>query len=304
MFPIVGVDARQAEALEQLGAKRKFWYRDDSRRMLFKAEERGTGDDWAEKVACELCSLLGLPHVHYELAEDIQGTWPGVVCENCAPPPTTLVLGNQLLQARDPDYPAETERKYKVRQHTVDVVAAVLEMLQLPPARWLQGLPEDIDTALGVFIGYVMLDAWVANQDRHHQNWGALSVNGVAHLAPTFDHGASMARNLTDQERQERLTTQDGNRQIGAFVRKARSAFYADAVDTRPMTTLAAWRAFSIKNRKAAMIWLDKLKDVDRTAIERVLEEVPPQRMSHVCREFTQELLLANHKRLIDGDVT
>ena len=64
MFPIVPVDPRLALNLEPLGTKRKFWYRDASRRMLFKAEERGTGEDWAEKIASELCGLLGLPHVH------------------------------------------------------------------------------------------------------------------------------------------------------------------------------------------------------------------------------------------------
>jgi hypothetical protein len=64
MFPTVPVDPAKAESLEQLGTKRKFWFTDDQgRRVLFKAEERGTGEDWAEKLACELAGLLGLPHV-------------------------------------------------------------------------------------------------------------------------------------------------------------------------------------------------------------------------------------------------
>lgn len=41
--------------------------------MLFKAEDRGTGEDWAEVVACHLCALLGLPHVEYELAAEYDG---------------------------------------------------------------------------------------------------------------------------------------------------------------------------------------------------------------------------------------
>lgn len=51
MFPIVRVDSRTAESLEPLGTKPKFWYRDGGTRWLFKAEERGTGEDWAEKVS-------------------------------------------------------------------------------------------------------------------------------------------------------------------------------------------------------------------------------------------------------------
>ena len=53
MFPTIRVNIDSSEELEPLGTKRKFWFMDaQQRRMLFKAEERGTGDDWAEKVAC------------------------------------------------------------------------------------------------------------------------------------------------------------------------------------------------------------------------------------------------------------
>jgi hypothetical protein len=224
---VVRVDSAKAEALERLGTKPKFWFTDaNGRRMLFKAEDRGTGEDWAERIACELCGLLGLPHVHYELATESAGERPGVVCENCAPPPTSLVLGNELLLKHDPKYPAQ-ERKYKVPQHTVDAVADVMTSLKLPPAPWADGVPEGITSAMDVFIGYVMLDAWIANQDRHHENWGALRIADVEHLAPTFDHAASMARNLTEEEREDRLTTRDRGRAIGTFVRRATSAFYA-----------------------------------------------------------------------------
>src|SRR6267142_3629268 len=131
MFPIVRVDSRTAESLEPLGTKPKFWYQDAGRRMLFKAEERGTGEDWSEKIACELCTLLGLPHVHYDLAVDVARDVPGVVCATCAPPPMALGLGNQLLQALDPSYP--DGRKYKVRGHTVNAVVEVMSLLEPPP---------------------------------------------------------------------------------------------------------------------------------------------------------------------------
>jgi hypothetical protein len=123
MFQIYRADRSRAEAVEQLGTKRKFWFSENDRRMLLKAEERGTGEDWSEVVACHLCELLGLPHVHYELAEEWDGPTyiqPGVICETCAPAPISLILGNQLLLQRDPAYPAEEGRKYKVREHTVE----------------------------------------------------------------------------------------------------------------------------------------------------------------------------------------
>jgi hypothetical protein len=308
MFQIVQVNSARAEALEPLGTKRKFWYTDErGRRMLFKAEERGTGEDWAEKLACELCRLLGLPHVQYELAIESDGRKPGVVCETCAPPPTALVLGNQLMLAVDPRYPSQIGRKYKVREHTVEAVSEVIQLLEPPPPQWLENVPQGIDSALGVFIGYLMLDAWIANQDRHHENWGVLfdltkPTRPQLALAPTFDHGASMARNLSDVERKDRLTTRDEKRQIGHFVRRARSAFYGMNAADKPLTTIEAWRAFSQKSPEASTIWSERLRLIAEPDIQTLLAEVPPNRMSSIGRDFTSRLLNENRQRMLDGD--
>ncbi|MEO2091714.1 MAG: phosphatidylinositol kinase [Gemmataceae bacterium] len=301
MFPVATVNPQQAESLEQLGTKRKYWYAEGVRRLLFKAEERGTGEDWAEKLSCELAGLMGLPHVIYELAEEVGTMTPGVVCETCSPPPWSLVMGNQLLLARDPGYPADNEQKYKVRQHTVAAVADVLGHLQLPPQAWVAGLPPGIATATDVFVGYILLDAWVANQDRHHQNWAALRRDDELYLCPTFDHGASMARNLTDTERSERMATRDVNRQVAKFVLKARSAFYGGAADTKPLPTFEAWQEFARLSPSAAATWVAQLRMIEEDTVDGLLARVPPTRMSATCREFTRRLLNENRRRLLEA---
>lgn len=53
-------------------------------------------------------------------------------------------------------------------------------------------MPSGLSSALDVFAGYVLLDAWIANQDRHHENWGALRMGTALYLAPSFDHGAAL----------------------------------------------------------------------------------------------------------------
>lgn len=162
MFPIRRVDQTQSEDIEYLGTKRKFWFTVDGQRFLFKAEERGTGEDWAEKVVCELARRLGLPHVEYELANQYEGQTPiqpGVICPSFVPRPLVLVLGNQLLYTRDPQYPVSEEAKYGVRAHTVKAVADVMRLLSPPTSDWMQSAPPEITTAMGVFIGYLMLDA-------------------------------------------------------------------------------------------------------------------------------------------------
>ncbi|MCW5557910.1 MAG: hypothetical protein KIT22_08770 [Verrucomicrobiae bacterium] len=303
MYPIRQVDRLLAEDIEHLGTKRKFWFTMDGRRYLFKAEERGTGEDWAEKVVSELAQLLGIPHVDYELAHEYKGAMaiqPGVICPTFVPRPLVLVLGNQLLFFRDKSYPGQGGRNYGVREYTVDAVTQITSILEPPAQEWLAGVPSEVTTALGVFIGYMMLDAWVANQDRHHQNWGAIWHEPHLRLAPTFDHGASLARNLTDEERKERLTTRDRNRSVERFACRARSGFYASPHDGKTLLALDAFRQFAERDPDAARIWLGKLAGISQVAVDAILAEIPPQRMSPVTREFTLKLLMINQRRLLD----
>jgi hypothetical protein len=63
MFRVVTVPNDAAFLPEQLGTKRKFWFQNDVFfDFLFKEGRPDSGEDWAEKVASELCNLLDLPH--------------------------------------------------------------------------------------------------------------------------------------------------------------------------------------------------------------------------------------------------
>ncbi len=301
VFPIRRVDRSLAQAVETLGSKPKFWFREGESRLLFKADDRGTGEDWAEVVACHLCHLLGLPHVEYELAAEYDGEQrirPGVVCANMAPASVALVLGNELLLALDPEYPRV--QRFRVRQHTVEAVMDIVAALAPPQEAWLSGTPVGVQSALDVFAGYVMLDAWIANQDRHHENWGALRDGSAMHLAPTFDHGAALARNLLDAEREERLTTKDRNRTVAAFAQRGRSAFYGSAADPRPLGLREAFLAFAERVPGAAAAWREQLRGVNREAVSGILERVPAERMTEICKRFTMELLLTNQQRVLE----
>jgi hypothetical protein len=143
-----------------------------------------------------------------------------------------------------------------------------------------------------------MLDAWIANQDLHHENWGALRHGNELRLAPTFDHGAALARNLLDAEHEERLTTKDRNRTVATFAKRGRSAFYGSAADARPLELREAFRAFAGQVPAAARAWLDRLATVNRDVLLGILVRVPHVRVSETCRRFTLELLLTNQRRL------
>lgn len=296
MYPVVSI-TQPADAPEQLGTKKKYWFKDaEEREMLFKAEERGYGEDWAEKVACELAEMLGIPHVHYDLAHDVTADEPGVVSAQLRRPGEALIHGNTLLHEIDAAYP---ETVMRPSAHTVDKVYRAVHILMGPDARWAPRLPPGVRTSVDVFSGYLMLDAWVANQDRHHENWAALWTGTWLTLAPSYDHGASLARNVSDEEKAARLATKDAGYSVAAFARRAKSRLFSAPTDGKPLGALEAFERFSAPIPVAANAWRDRLRQVDEQAVAAVLDQVPPDRLSAVCREFTLHLLLENQKRIL-----
>lgn len=296
MFRVITVPDLAASLTEQLGTKPKFWFRDEEgQRWLFKEGRPNSGDDWSEKIADELCKFIGLPHVDYELA-----VWKGrrgVVSRSFVPPGGSLVLGNVLLAKVVTFYP---ERKFfRVSQHTVRRVFAILRNTRIKlPIGW-SGFP-GVQTATGTFVGYLMFDAWIANQDRHHENWGLVTTReGVRHLTPSYDHASSLGSNETDENRQDRLTTRDKRRSMERYVERALSAFYASPSSKKPLSPLAAFQEAGKLNPKAADAWLARLKIVSSEDIALVFSQIPQDRMTQVASQFAQRMLELNRQRLL-----
>jgi len=297
MYPVVEVPDSAAELTEPLGTKPKFWFpREDGLDWLFKEARPSTGEDWAEKVACELCRQIELPHAHYDLA-----TWRGrrgVATPSFVPADGRLDHGNELFAQVVEDYPKR--QFFRVSQHTLDVV---LDLIGRDVVKAPQGFVEAAALRTGgdVFIGYLMLDAWIANQDRHHQNWGLVRTSeGTIELAPSYDHASSLGRNESDEERRIRLDTRDAGRSIEAYVRRARSAFYGAPGDSRPLGTLEAFKRAAERRPQAAVTWLDRLDAVETASVTAILENIPPDRISQTAAEFAKAILDANRRRLLD----
>lgn len=280
--------------LEALGTKPKFWYTDAGRRILYKEGRPDSGEHWAEKVCCEICKLLGLPHAHYELA-----TWKdrkGVVSETFVPEGGRLIFGNELLSGIVKGYPAT--RRYTVRQHTVRRVLAVagVRVVGFPIGF---DAPAGLRSAADVFVGYLLLDALVANQDRHHENWALiLDKNQIVTLSPTFDHASSLGRNERDATRLRRLNTRDKGDAMAHYAGRAESAFYTLGA-VRPLKTLDAYAEAARISPLAARYWVSRLGDVSMRDIETIVEQIPASEMSGPARQFAVRLIEINRDRLL-----
>lgn len=290
--------------MEPLGTKYKFWYRDhDHGLMLFKEGRPGTGENWCERIACELAALLGMPHATYELAT-YEGR-QGVVSRSLVDRDARIIHGNELLAALVTDY-TQGER-YRNPNHTLRRVLAYLRAgggLLGAPYGWPAS--DRIRTPLDFFVGYLLFDAWIANQDRHDENWGVLRMNdGKLFLAPSFDHGSSMARNEPDERRVLRLETKDMPRHISTFVQTARSAVFPSGPNAspQPLSTLEAFVQAASQSPHAAAEWRERLESIDIRTVEAVIARVPAGWMTEPARRFTAELLRLNQERILTAQL-
>jgi len=298
VYPIIEVPDNAAELTEQLGAKPKFWFAGaDGSDWLFKEPRPASGEDWSEKVACELCALIGLPHARYELA-----LWRGrrgVVTPSFVPPGGRLAHGNELIAQVIEDYP--TSQFFRVSQHTLGLVLDFMSLDGVKTPLWFVET-EELGCGADVFVGYLMLDAWIANQDRHHENWGLVRLpRGTIHLAPSYDHASSLGRNESDERRRSRLDTRDSGHTVEAYVRRARSAFYAERGDRKPLSTLEAFNRAAQRRPTAAIAWLDRLSRVETASVTGILQDIPRDRTSETAAEFAHAILDANRLRLLEA---
>ncbi|WP_124838987.1 phosphatidylinositol kinase [Burkholderia cepacia] len=308
MYPVIEVPVGSAELFEQLGTKEKFWYADVYLGpSLFKRGRPNTGENWAEKLACELADALGIPHAYYELARC--GEQAGVVSPTFVPEGARLIHGNELLAKTTPYQQYADAKPYRSRAHTITLLAAFVKVaseskiIRVP----IDYAPRDgIETVADIMVGYLMLDAWIGNQDRHDQNWGViLDPKTGLYLAPSFDHGSSFARNLQDEACDEMLSTRDMGRHISTFVQKARSGLYPRGATekTKTLLTIEAFLHMAKLWPTAARAWLARLEAITPELISNTVGLLPDDFASPHRRAFLVEFLNLNRKRLLSLDI-
>jgi hypothetical protein len=280
-----------AHDIEQLGSRDKYWFlaEDGITRTLFKIGRPNTGEHWAEVVVARIAGYFGIPHVRYDLAYDgrLGVATPSLVQNHRA---TRLIHGNELLARSFQAYPADQSKPgaaYNLR----DIYQA------LSPYKGLREY--DAPTEFGL---YLFLDTLVANQDRHHENWGLLEMADTSRvLAPTFDHAASLACRLTNSERTRRLNTRDDGFSIDTFTRRAKSWFYPDRDGTRRLSTIEAFRLWvGYMKREAISGVYRQLEQIDESTWAVMFQDLNQDGITEMEQAFATRLLAVNRSRLID----
>jgi hypothetical protein len=304
MLSVRDVSAWPVVEAEPLGRDRKVWLRDPTippeprtreHNWLFKpvvVPRHGIpqGEDWVEAIVSRLGGILGVTCAEAALAR--RHGEAGSISRNVVPDGGELVLGSELMGT---------------------VVAAYQEGRDNPPGRPGHSPPRIVEalaecraaighehvSGAGMFAGYLVLDAWVANQDRHDQNWAVIrsSRSGELRLAPSYDHASSLGFNLLDDRRDVLLRGRDLRR----WAERGRARrFEHDPARPRsdvPSLVDVARHMLDLVGHDDGR-WLDRLRGIDTSVVEETVRDVP--KLSATARTFVVELLDVNRRRLLD----
>ncbi|WP_144679702.1 MULTISPECIES: HipA domain-containing protein [Cellulosimicrobium] len=297
----VDVSSWRAVREEPVGAEEKWWLAaPDEVRWLFKpvrVRDNGTrlGMDWAEAIAARLAGLIGLPHAEVELA--VRDGVDGVVSKLVVPDGFALRGGSdQLLDTGAFGFRTFEERTKAERKtrpgHSLANIRSALSAVDAP-----SGSPAGLD-AFDVFTGYLVLDAWIANPDRHEQNWAVLEPDTGATarrvLSPTFDHASSLGYGLTEVQRTE---TADDAMKLRRFAEGGLARrFENTGPETIPTLVTLARDAIDIASSTGRRHWTAVATALPVDAARTVVERVPG--LSVGTRRFIIRLVEENARRI------
>lgn len=299
-FPVVELDGWSVLSEESGGAHPKLWLvkqpgDDASQSWLWKpagwrrAEEGGNlrpwiTDHYSERIVCELAGLFGLPAAPVQLGR--RNGVEGSMSQSIIPKGWSRVAGDVLLSSLPGYLSLSAQASMRTGQiirdgYTLANIASVLDSANGPP-----GTEWEPCSAFDVFVGYLILDAWVANSDRHAENWLVLSgEDGAQRLGASFDHGTALGSGFKEPAYIKHVDRMESWCRGG----KART------FEGRPSLLHLAREATEMGGPRARQ-WLAALANVERGQWQQILSQI--EGMSDLAVTFCDRLLTINQERL------
>lgn len=240
-------------------------------------------DDHSEWLAARLAALIELPaaEVHYA----VSGSESGVISRNVAPDGWDMEAGDLLLLDYDGYVSCATKPKERTGHNLANIEQLMRGVVAPPDSR------VEAWAAFEVFAGYLVLDAWIANTDRHAMNWSLMRRGTEQALAPSFDHGSAFGSGNNEQ-RVERLVEEGVRR----FCERGYARRFEDGRH-QPLTELAL-NATRLAGPQA-WSWIERLGDLDESSWSCFIDEMDG--VSEPRSRFMSAVLDQNRRRLLDA---
>jgi hypothetical protein len=181
--------------------------------------------------------------------------------------------------------------------HTLENIRTALEGVAAP----LTFAGPDQMTGYDVFAGYMVLDALIANRDRHEQNWAIVApqlTSAPERLAPSYDHSGSLGYNLAEPRRSALLVRAGG---VEAWAVRGTAYRFEHLGSSAPTLVDHAARAVALCTQTGAAWWRDRLEHVTLGSVHDALAECTVPGMSEAACTFASNLLNVNLRRLRDA---
>ena len=282
-YPVIEILPEWVPQTEGMGSKPKFWYlweHENPSYWLFKYPRPNRGEHWAEKVAAEVAGLIQIPCARVELAM-FQGA-RGSTTESLTGHNRVLIHGNEVLSS--------TFSANDVREWNFHLADHTLENIWFALDRTFEAA-DDVIEAKRQLAGYLVLDALIGNTDRHSENWGVLQSQDnsrrVDGLAPSYDHGSSLGRELMD-ERRERLLSDN---RVGDYVERGRGQIHWQNTGRRGPSPLELIRLSAAQYPDLFRPAIAKLDTLDELSLSNIVDSIPQGWMTPAARAFAFELM-------------
>lgn len=290
-FPVLHLRVDSPDVIEQLGSKRKFWFRiaGDDQPWLFKFTRENTGEDWSEKIASEVARLLEVPAATVELAEFMGKRGCASRSFVQTKQGFDLIHGSEVLAGRVLGY-VRTKRWHQSDHSIKNIIGAVENSFP----------PRERNRQLRTLAGFLVLDAVICNTDRHHDNWALLrgpsqqGVKTVHEIAPSFDHASSLGRELRDDRRKAMLAG-DG---VERYALRGHGGIYWRETDTKGENPLALAVRAAAEYPEFFRPWLGKVRQLQVENLAGVVARMPIEWMSSEAKQFCLRLLAVTTARL------
>lgn len=240
----------------------------------------------SEYLGSHIFKLLG-----FETHDTYLGTYNGVDVVLCR---DFNVEGSQFVAFNDVGESSIEQDKTKF-QYTYD---DIIEMLKAN--KKITNVQETIDRFFDIFI----VDALIANPDRHGANWGFLKKNNKYTLAPIFDNGASLFSNFSenDEDEMEFIMTDDEEIEervyqfpLSHILLNGRLSSYFEVIDSLMFEECN--KALKRIIPKINLVEINKLIDS-----VNIITDVRKQFLKTIIKARYEKILLESYSKLIERE--
>lgn len=282
-FPIIDFTGWEEVTLPVSGIRKKKWLRNNNTGEigLFKfPKTEYTGDFWAEKLAHEIGTLIGIETAKTEL-----GRYDGN-------------LGSFSY------YVLLDEGEYLLEGHTI--IGDILDFNtsseiyeQIGRKYNIQLLEEVLADKFQLFLKVIVFDCLIGNTDRHHGNWAFISDDSGTwlRLSPLYDNGSS----LCYLERSNRITLMMKDKTMLEAALFTKSKSQIGLGDKRPANHFGMLSYICTKyNHNVRLIMEDIERAATNEAISKLAYQLPDVVIDSNVKDFVKQFLTKRRDRMLD----